>query len=486
VLSSALLLFSLYAVELSALAIALALYKRGERSLAEFSASPAGMLGGAAVVVCAAAALTALAVALRGRTRGLRVGAVLAYNLWSVALSLATAEVIIRIFTVNELADSYFANTLLLPRSWQRTVEFNRAALAWAAQHETYLVADPLLGYTIGPNRQSRDYSEVELESRFKQPPIMRADARAPEGEVSYLSSVEGLRSGQRGIALMDQPARHRIAILGDSFTFGLYVEYEQSWGHQLEELLGDGTRVLNFGVDGYGVDQAYLRYQRDAAPWHPDVAILGAISDDLRRTMCVYAFLCFGRAKMPFGKPRFVFDEHRQLALENVPVPEPAAIFSVASIWQVPFVTDDPSYGQRSDWEERFYHKLYLARFLVSRFPRWPRPTPTTSEEAERALNGEIFRAFVDSARAHGTVPILVAFPAAIDFPLSDSPGDGGVSGILAALGLPYIDLRDCVAGVSADERFHQHHYTPVANAAVARCLADPVRAALAEAGRG
>jgi hypothetical protein len=33
-------------------------------------------------------------------------------------------------------------------------------------------------------------------------------------------------------------------------------------------ESLGAQRTVLNLGVDGYGVDQAVLRYERDARPW--------------------------------------------------------------------------------------------------------------------------------------------------------------------------------------------------------------------------
>ena len=107
-----------------------------------------------------------------------------------------------------------------------------------------------------------------------------------------YLSSVEGLRSPRVGMSFAGIPAKRRIAIVGDSFTFGLEVPYGQTWGHQLEVLLGPGVQVLNFGVDGYGVDQAFMRYQRDVAAWRPDVAILSVIDDDLRRTMGVYGFL--------------------------------------------------------------------------------------------------------------------------------------------------------------------------------------------------
>jgi lysophospholipase L1-like esterase len=66
-------------------------------------------------------------------------------------------------------------------------------------------------------------------------------------------------------------PAKRRIAVVGDSFTFGLEVRYEDTWPYQLERALGPEFRVLNLGVDGYGVDQAFLRYRRDVLAWRPE-----------------------------------------------------------------------------------------------------------------------------------------------------------------------------------------------------------------------
>lgn len=61
-----------------------------------------------------------------------------------------------------------------------------------------------------------------------------------------------------------------------------------------LERSLGSNATVLNLGVDGFGVDQTVLRYERDAWAWKPDVAILGLIDHDLLRTLSVYSFVTF------------------------------------------------------------------------------------------------------------------------------------------------------------------------------------------------
>src|SRR6185503_14715160 len=55
---------------------------------------------------------------------------------------------------------------------------------------------------------------------------------------------------------------KRRLLTFGDSFTFGDEVKAESSFQVQLEEL-EPAFEALNFGVSGYGTDQAWLRYQR-------------------------------------------------------------------------------------------------------------------------------------------------------------------------------------------------------------------------------
>ena len=53
---------------------------------------------------------------------------------------------------------------------------------------------------------------------------------------------------------------RAAICLFGDSFTVGCPV-IEKSWPYLLEKKIG--RPVLNFGVGGYGTDQAYLRFEK-------------------------------------------------------------------------------------------------------------------------------------------------------------------------------------------------------------------------------
>jgi hypothetical protein len=106
------------------------------------------------------------------------------------------------------------------------------------------------------------------------------------------------------------------VSLYGDSFTEGFGVSPKHSWGFLLSQLLN--CRVANFGVAGYGTDQAYLRFlenRRDQAK----VVILGFLSENIMRNVNQLRNL-ISDVKSCHPKPRFILDEHGQLSL--VPIP--------------------------------------------------------------------------------------------------------------------------------------------------------------------
>ncbi len=114
--------------------------------------------------------------------------------------------------------------------------------------------------------------------------------------------------------AFPDATADSCVALFGDSFTWGDEVGPEHAYGNVLAEMLG--CRVANYGVGGYGTDQAAIRYMqavKDAAP----VVVLGHFADNITRNVNqLRDFIAGGR----FGfKPRFVLEQGR---LQQVPLP--------------------------------------------------------------------------------------------------------------------------------------------------------------------
>lgn len=81
-----------------------------------------------------------------------------------------------------------------------------------------------------------------------------------------------------------------RIAMLGDSITQGLLVEFEKTFSHQLEVLLnhramdiGSNLRyeVMNFGVSGYNLEAEVETLKAKVLQYSPDIVILNFFHND-------------------------------------------------------------------------------------------------------------------------------------------------------------------------------------------------------------
>jgi len=467
-----------YALETALLLVALTIYKKAGRPLAQFVSTPAGHMLVLGTIASVALGLVTIAVLHNSNLRRQFLPMV-ALNLVVLVVLFAVAESLIRSLVSQTSAGPAFGNTILLPRSWESESARNREILRQAAQRRSYLVPDADLGWAIRPDARNRDYNlEFELEYLRRARASSHGDELAGAGprvsatdDSVYLSSTEGLRSQHAGISLSALPYRHRIALVGDSFTFGLEVRYEETWGHQLELALGSDYQVLNFGVDGYGVDQAYLRYRRDATKWRPEIVVLGVVSDDLHRTMCVYGFLCFPGSQIPFSKPRFLVEGDSLRRLDR-PAIAADSIFSMHSIGELPLIEYDHDYDPY-EWDWHSYDISYAIRYLLSRYRRWSPPRAAVSDSALEAVNAALFRAFVRDVRNNGAAPVVLFFPSRSELsPTWHGPLVG--RDVLRRSGVPFIDMTPCITRLPASERYVVLHFSPAANAAVASCLRD------------
>jgi hypothetical protein len=130
----------------------------------------------------------------------------------------------------------------------------------------------------------------------------------------------QGLR-GDREYATAPPPGVDRLAAFGDSFVYGNEVDTPDSWPARLETELG-GAEVLNFGVGGYGTDQAWLRYRREGRRFGPRIVLIGFVPDDIRRNVNVYRRFLSDH-ELPLFKPRFRMSDDGVLRLLPCPLAE-------------------------------------------------------------------------------------------------------------------------------------------------------------------
>lgn len=119
-----------------------------------------------------------------------------------------------------------------------------------------------------------------------------------------YRTNSEGIRA-DREYALEPPRGVIRVATFGDSFTHGDDVDNTQT-AAALLEASGGRFEALNFGVPGYGTDQAYLRYIQEAARFRPHVVVVGLMFENLQRNVSVFRPAYFHDTGLPLVKPRF------------------------------------------------------------------------------------------------------------------------------------------------------------------------------------
>lgn len=170
-------------LEVSLLVLGLALYK----GLAKNSRTIVGGVAGGLGVLLPSLYLARLyfkSVAAERRLFAMIVG----MNLVTVCVVSLAGEVVVRVSAVlNDQGVEVFG-TALLPKDWQAVTVWNRRLLKEVPQSISYLTADNLLGWTIAPNRVSKDGLYMSSQEGI----------RGPAVGVSYQERARPLPNGHR------------------------------------------------------------------------------------------------------------------------------------------------------------------------------------------------------------------------------------------------------------------------------------------------
>lgn len=103
--------------------------------------------------------------------------------------------------------------------------------------------------------------------------------------------------AGFRGPWFADSktPGIPRVAVIGDSVTFGWSVADDETFPAQLSDLLEHGEvphEVVNLGVPGYNTENELALYRQVVRPHDPDVLILAVTTNDLEPTTIPIEFV--------------------------------------------------------------------------------------------------------------------------------------------------------------------------------------------------
>jgi len=103
---------------------------------------------------------------------------------------------------------------------------------------------------------------------------------------VRVKTNSEGLREDEEH-SIEKPEGTTRIAFVGDSVTFGMYVEQSEAFPHLIETMLNnelDGTyETLNFGVPGYNTHQEMEQIKIKVLDYNPDIVVLTFVLKDFK-----------------------------------------------------------------------------------------------------------------------------------------------------------------------------------------------------------
>ena len=369
--------------------------------------------------------------------RGIRpIELLLRCNILPFVLIIIAAEILLRIYSVSTPEGVVLAGRVLGPRQLERTVH--------SPKHiNEMLIHDSSLGWTVKPN--------------FSSPNNL------------YVTREDGTRSSKQVIPVSTSTCR--VALVGDSHTFGQELKLKETWGYYLERRLLKQCEVRNFGVPGYSVGQMYLRYLRDVRPWHPHVVIFALASHSSARTMGLYGLNSL--PDVPWAQPRFQLKDHEPIVI-NLPLPTLEDIAAARWMSDLPFIDNDWYYVP-GRWEQprwRYMYHSYLFRVYLTWFPLWRTKHEGDSEEA---INHALLHSFVQTAKGEGSIPLVFYLPDTTDYELHRITEEMPSHRVLRTSGIKYYDLRPCLDKVETNYRFLANgtHYAVNGSMAIARCVA-------------
>ncbi|NNE19136.1 MAG: hypothetical protein HKN10_11735 [Myxococcales bacterium] len=133
------------------------------------------------------------------------------------------------------------------------------------------------------PRLRESNFSHTEYDAEIGWVGLPNVNIEDMYGPGAHLrTNAKGFRNAEDFAAKRDSDKR-RVVCSGDSVTFGEYVGNAQTFCNVLAEL-DPKLETINMGQVGYGVDQAYLYYRRDAEDLDVDVHILAFITHDFMR----------------------------------------------------------------------------------------------------------------------------------------------------------------------------------------------------------
>ena len=297
---------------------------------------------------------------------------------------------------------------------------------------------------------------------------------------------------GTRGNRDYPEKPRYRLKAFGDSFVYGAEVAEDETFCAYVEERTG--WDCLNYGVGGYGPDQAFLKYRSNHIP--ADYTILGVLCENIGRVVSYYPPFYMREWTPP--KPRYVKEGETFRLLESPIHDRQEAIkllderfidtlkpndywpYYYEEILNAPDRLRWPAtwtvlkhlryfvWGARTGLNKRFGSNYDAARQVYKYTHLYE------SDSEALAILRHILDEFVALAHDRGEVPIIVFFPDQFSLDLKRDHGrlpHAPIAAYAEGAGYNTIDFGKVLSGEDYSPYFlyYNSHYSPAGNERVA-----------------
>ncbi len=257
--------------------------------------------------------------------------------------------------------------------------------------------------------------------------PDSRGRLRTPEFDTGIVINSKGLRDREYAYAKPD--STKRVLCLGDSFTFGYGVEWNETYAKVLEKLLDYGRvngmrwQVVNAGVSGTGTAHQLAYLEVEGLKYDPDIVVV-----------CICGANDFSESSM-YGLYSL---EDGGLVRHEARLSGPIRLRHIMQYL--------PGY-------RTFFGKSHLITFIKHRIARYayarhaskPRDPATIEAGRKRAyeLTEALFSALHARCQAVGAELIVIVVPE-----VDGSPPPERVANLISFIrsqGISYVDLEQC-----------------------------------------
>jgi hypothetical protein len=297
-----------------------------------------------------------------------------------------------------------------------------------------------------------------------------------------YQTNSQGIR-GDKKFSFIPSNQTIRISAFGDSFTFSEDVNNDDAWAKILTSTYSD-LEVLNFGVGGYGLDQAFLRYKQDGIQFNSHIIFIGYMTSNINRNVNIYVPFIRPDTRIPLSKPRFILKNKKLILVKN-PMKQLSQYQKILDHPEeiLPQMAADDFYPHqffKKEWRADFLPSIRLFKIVIHSINQkfMPKTGLYIGDAPALKITLRIFDEFVKASLQNNSLPIILIFPRISDIKRYQQGKPRQYNPLITSFkskGFLFIDLLEVFieqGKINNLEELFIPHYNPRVNQWVAKYI--------------